>query len=275
MKHYTSLSADVEAEYDAFCMDPDRNMDAFYEKLFCYLKYMTWKFMNESRYVDESEIEDIANEALAYVATEVLHTFQKEQAMFATYCAQIVKHKVWNWKKKRRRILLDSEGDLEQGVEASEYSVSYRSPERQLLDCESRLEMIRLVEKYITILMDWKQKPYRTVSCGFTMILFQKYHPHTTELTSPKWAYERLEQYQVWQGAEQFLEEMREWMPQVPLRWNNDFLDAMDETEDGIYIGELVFGERFKVKDFENWSLRLREKIKRWLIETEAEFSFR
>lgn len=271
MEHYTSLSADVEAEYDAFCKEPDRNMDMFYEKLFRYLKYMAGKFMKESSYVDESEIEDIANEVLAYVATEVLHTFHKEQAMFTTYCAQIVKHKVWNWKKKRNRVLLDMEGDLESDVEASGYSASYQSPERQLLDCESQLEMIGLVKKYITILMDWKQKPYRTVSCGFTMILFQKYHPHTTELTSPKWAFEVLRQYQVWQGADRFLKEMREWMPQIPFRWSNEFLDAMDEPEDGVYISEIVFGERFKVKDFENWSLRLREKIKRRLIETEAD----
>ena len=271
MDNYTSLSADVEAEYDAFCREPDRNMDAFYEKLFRYLKYMAWKFMNENRFVDESEIEDIANEVLAYVATKVLHTFQKKQAMFSTYCAQIVKHKVWNWKKKRIHMLLDSEGNLEQEVEASGYSASYHSPERQLLDCERQLEMIQLVKKYIMILMNWKQKPYRTVSCGFTMILFQKYHPKTTELTSPKWAYESLKQNQVWQGAERFLKEMREWMPQIPLRWSSEFLDAMDEVEEGTYISEIIFGERFKVKDFENWSLRLREKMKRQLIEAEEE----
>lgn len=271
MEHYSSLAADVEAEYDAFCMASDRNPDALYEKLFRYLKYMTWKFMNENSFVDQAEIEDIANEVLAYVATDVLHTFQKEQAMFSTYCAQIVKHKVWNWKKKRIRMLLDMDGDLKQEVEASEYSSSCQSPERQLLDYENQLEVIRLVKKYITILMDWKQKPYRTVGCGYTMILFQKYHPHTTELTSPKWAYESLKEYQVCQGAEQFLMEMRDWMPQIPLRWSDEFWKSMDDMEDDRYISEIVFGERFKVKDFENWSLRLREKIKRMLIETEAE----
>jgi len=274
MEQYTSFSAEVEAEYDAFCMEPDRNMDGFYEKLFRYLKYMTWKFMNENRYVDETEIEDIANEVLAYVATEVLHTFQKEQAMFSTYCAQIVKHKVWNWKKRRTRMLLDCEEDLEQEIDVFRYSAYYHSPERQLLDYENRLEMIQLVKKYITLLMDWKQKPYRTVSCCFTMILFQKYHPNSTELTSPKWAYENLRQYQVWQGAEKFLKEMQEWMPQMHFYWSNEFLDAMDEQEGGIYISDLVFGEHFKVKDFENWSLRLREKMKRRLIEAETEYCF-
>ena len=79
-------------------------------------------------------------------------------------------------------------------------------------------------------------------------------------------------QDQVWQGAERFLEEMREWMPNVPLMWNADFLDAMDEVEDGVLVSDIVFGERFKTKDFENWSLRLREKLKRQLLENEMEF---
>lgn len=274
MEHYSSLSADVEAEYDAFCREPDRNMDAFYMKLFRFLKHMTWKFMNENHCVDESEIEDIASEAMAYVATKVLHSFKKEQAMFATYCAQIVKNKVWSWKRKRSRILLDREGSLEQEAEVPEYDIDRHSPEQLLLACESQMEMIGLVKKYITILMGWRQKPYRTVSCGFTMILFQKYHPDTTELTSPKWAFETLKQESVWQGAERFLQEMHEWMPQVSLCWSNEFMDAMDEMEDGTYISEIVFGERFRVKDFENWSLRLREKIKRQLVENDTGYCF-
>ena len=274
MDNYTSLSADVEVEYDAFCADPDRDLNDLYEKLFRYLKYMTWKFMNENRYVDEVEIEDIANEVLAYVATEVLHTFKKEQAMFATYCAQIVKNKVWNWKKKRIRICLDAEGEFETNLDSAGYSESYRSPEHQLLACEGQLEVIELVKKYIQTLMDWKQKPYRTVGCGFTMILFQKHHPNTTELTSPKWAFDTLKWKNVQQGADRFLMEMREWMPNVPFMWSNEFLDAMDEQEDGVFISDIVFGERFKAKDFENWSLRLREKIKRQLIEAEEDFCF-
>ena len=272
MVNYTSLGADVEVEYDAFCAEPTRDLTVFYEKLFVYLKYMTRKFMNENRYVDEMEIEDIANEVMAYVATEVLHTYKKEKAMFATYCAQIVKHKVWNWKKKRIRICLDTEGEFEESMERMEGGRDEESPECKLLTCESRIEMIALVKKYIKALMEWKQKPYRTVGCGFTMLLFQKHHPNTKELTSPKWAFEMLSPKTVEAGAEQFLEEMREWMPNVPLMWNADFLDAMDEMEDGVLVSDIVFGERFKTKDFENWSLRLREKLKRQLLENEMEF---
>ena len=53
-----------------------------------------------------------------------------------------------------------------------------------------------------------------------------------------------------------------------------EFLDAMDEQEEGIFVSDIVFGERFKVKDFENWSLRLQAKLKRKLLETGEELCF-
>lgn len=271
MSDYTSMSEKIEVEYDAFCANSNRDMTRFYELLFAYLKYMAQKFMNESNYVDEDEIEDIASEVLSYVAEEVLYTFEKKEAKFATYCAQIVKHKVWNWKKRRIRVCLDAEGNLEEYLGTGE-SDSYASPERRILEVEQQLEMIEMVKKYIKIFMDFKQKPYRTVSCGFTMVIFQKYHPNTTELTSPKWAYEELKIDTVEQGAERFLEEMREWMPRVPVMWSDDFLDAMDEKEEGVFVSDIIFGERFKIKDFENWSLRLKDKLKRQLLENQKEF---
>lgn len=270
MNHYTTLRADVEAEYDAFCANPDRDLQRLYELLFAYLKHMARKFMSENIYVDETEIDDIASDALVVVATEALYTFKKEKAMFATYCAKIVKHKVWNWRRKRIRICLDMDDEFEEHFESDNHS-SYRSPEYQILEYEHQLEMSALVKKYIKTLMDWKQKPYRTVGCGFTMLVFQKHHPNTTELTSPKWAYGVLESKSVEQGAECFLEEMREWMPGVSFVWSDDFLDAMDEMEEEQLVSDIIFGERFKTKDFENWSLRLREKIKRQLLESERE----
>ena len=271
MNHYIALSAEVEAEYDAFCANPNRDRQRLYELLFAYLKYMTWKFMNENNDIDEVELEDIANEVLAYVATEGLHTFKKEKALFTTYCAQIVKHKVWNWKKKRIHLCLNAEDDFKGHLEAK-HRLSSCSPEYQIFACEKQLEMIALVKKYIKTFMDWKQKPYRTVGCGFTMIIFQKYHPRTKELTSPKWAFEVLESKTVEQGAESFLAELRQWMPGVSFCWNDVFLNAMNEIEEGQLIGDIIFGERFRAKDFENWSLRLRDKIKRQLLESEKDF---
>lgn len=271
MNQYTRLRAEIEAEYDAFCVNPGRDMQRFYELLFTYLKRMAWKFMNEVQYIDEVEIEDIANDVLEYVAKEGLHAFKKEKALFTTYCAQIVKHKVWNWKKKQIRLSLTADDEFEEYPDTRN-QLSSCSPEYQIFACEKQLEMITLVKKYVQTLMDWKQKPYRTVGCGYTMILFQKYHPRTKELTSPKWAFEVLESKSVEQGAESFLSEIRQWMPEVSFCWNDDFLNAMDEIEEGQPVSDIIFGERFKAKDFENWSLRLRTKIKQQLLESEKSF---
>lgn len=273
MSDYIPISEKIEEEYDAFCANPKRDLTRLYELLFIYFKYMASKFMKQTGCVDEDEIEDIASEVLAYVVEDVLYKFKKKEAKFATYCAQIVKHKVWNWKKKRIRVWLDAEGNLEENLTYGE-SDSNGSPEHRMLELEHQLEIIEMMKKYIKALMDFKQKPYRTVSCGFTMVIFQKYHPNTTELTSPKWAYEELKLNTVEQGAERFLEEMREWMPGVPVMWNDAFLDAMDEKEEDTFVSDIIFGERFKTKDFENWSLRLRDKLKKQLLETEKEICF-
>lgn len=270
MGNYTSLKRDVEAEYDAYCVNRDGNIEALCEKLSVFLAYMTRKFMVRNGYVDEDEIGDIVNEALADIVEKELHHFEKREAEFSTYCAAIVKNKIRLWMRRRTRVILAEDEELEEKNEGAYQSEEYMSPEQRILIYEERLEMIALLKKYIKILMDWPQKPYRTVSCGFTMILFQKYHAKTKELTSPKWAYEELFHTSVEAGAERFIKEMQEWMPNLRFLWSDDFVDALDEMENDCYVSEIVFGERFKVKDFENWSLRLQKAIKKRLWETEV-----
>jgi hypothetical protein len=99
------------------------------------------------------------------------------------------------------------------------------------------------------------------------MVLFQKYHPATKELTSPKWAFQKLEKDSVQKGADSFIAEMEEWFPDIFLVWGFNFIEAMFEKENGTYISNMVFGENFQVKDFENWSRRLQPKIKKCLFE--------
>jgi len=268
MNDYTSLKMEVEVEYDAYCVDRTRDLERLFEKLSLFLTYMTRKFMMQNRYVDEDEIGDIVNDTLADIIEKGLERFEKKEADFSTFCAAVVKNKIRHWMRKQIRIRVTEDSKLEQCYEEGYRSEEYRSPEQQLLACEERLEMITLLKKYIKVLMDWDQKPYRTVSCGFTMILFQKYHPKTKELTSPKWAYEELADATVEEGASRFIKEMKEWMPTYNLVWGDAFINAMDEMEDGLYVSDIIFGERFKVKDFENWSLRLRKAIKKHLLET-------
>lgn len=63
------------------------------------------------------------------------------------------------------------------------------------------------------------------------------------------------------------MRELNQWMRHIRMDWSDAFVDAMDEMQDGELVGNIVFGRRFKVKDFENWSNRLRENVKKYLTE--------
>lgn len=263
MINYTALKGNVEEEYQRYCTESNYDVNLLYEKLYDFLQYIVRKFMGQRYYMDE--IDDVVNETMEVIASKGLREFVKKEAEFSTYCAAIAKNKVNNLCKKHYRMLLDVDGELENRLESEE---CYPSPEYQMMILEKRLDQIALAKKYIKMLMDWKQKPYRTVSCVFAMLLFHRYHPDTKELASPKWAYGELMSSTVVQGADRFVDEMQEWIPRLQVLWSDEFIDAMDALEDGIYVSDIVFGEHFKVKDFENWSLRLRQAIKKRLLET-------
>lgn len=147
----------------------------------------------------------------------------------------------------------------------------YCNPEKLLIRQEKRLEQIEAVKKYLHRMVSQKGKPYRTVGSCYTMILFHRHNPGSKELSSPKWAFETVREDTVEESADQFINEMNEWFPRLHLYWGDDFLDGMEEMEEGIYISDMVFGEHFKVKDFENWSLRLRWKMREELLEEVCE----
>ncbi len=116
--------------------------------------------------------------------------------------------------------------------------------------------------------MDLKAKPYAIVASCFSLILFHKFNENTKELSSPGWAYTRLSPETVYAGADEFLEQMYSWMPKLKLRWSEGFAQACKEDIDDELVGNIVFGEQFKVKDFENWSRRCKEKVKAQLEES-------
>ena len=58
----------------------------------------------------------------------------------------------------------------------------------------------------------------------------------------------------------------------IELGYRKEYMDGMEEKEDGRFIADIIYGEHFKVKDFENWSLRMRKKMKEKMLEQELEF---
>lgn len=271
MIHYTTLAKEIEAEYEAYITDPSYDLEGLYGKLQKYLHSIIDIHVKRWSYASEEAVDELTQETLLAIVENGLNSFRKGEALFTTYCSVVAKNKVIDWVRKQSKtpIVRQADSDL-QGMDISN-GVYYESPEKQILRYEAKLEQIALVKKYLKTLMDWPQKPYKTVGCGFTMVLFQKYFPASKELTSPKWAFESVQSNSVEEGAERFLREMQEWFPRISFLWGTDFLDAMDELEDGVYVRDIIFGENFRVKDFENWSRRLQPKIKRYLLEIEGE----
>lgn len=265
------LSDQIETEYDAYCADSHYNTDRMYAKLGEYLSGIIAITIKEGNYIDVDIVDELTQEVLILVATDKIHSFEKKEARFTTFCAVIAKNKALDYVRKRNRHRLDSfEKMEEEGMEFAGQDI-YQNPETLLLRQEYRLHQIRLLKKYLQLIMSQKGKPYRTVGCCYTMVLYHRHHPDSRELSSPKWAYEELADYTIDDSSTRYICEINAWFPTFGLYWGEDFQNGMDEREDNVYISDMIFGEHFKVKDLENWSLRMRNKIKCTLIEQECE----
>lgn len=144
-------------------------------------------------------------------------------------------------------------------------------PEKLFMKRERIRDQIQLVKKYLHKIVNQTSKPYKTVGCCYTMILFHRHHSKTKELSSPKWAFDTIQENTVQKSADSFMEEMNEWFPQFHLVWGTVFLGGMEQEENDTRISDMVFGEHFTTKDFENWSFRLRKKMREELLEEVCE----
>lgn len=262
-----SIIEEIEAEYDAYCFDQSRNLDPMYEKLYLYLRRFTAGILKNAGRLDENVIEEVTQDTLAALATGKIHAFQKKEAKFTTFCSVIAKNKAFDYIKKARHSLCTYSEEEEKEIYHISGRELYSDPEKLLIMQEKRLGQIEAVKKYLHRMVDQKGKPYKTVGSCYTMVLFHRHNPASKELSSPKWAFETVKDDMVEESADRFIEEMNAWYPGLHLYWGDDFLDGMDEMEEGVYISEMIFGEHFKVKDFENWSLRLRKKLRKELLE--------
>ena len=126
--------------------------------------------------------------------------------------------------------------------------------------------------------MSLECKPFRNVACCFSLLLFHRYFPDSKKKASPKWAFEELEKASVKEGEERFTSEMKEWMPGIKLYRGNSFYKQMYEMYQNKLIYSIIFGETFKLKDFSNWTDRVSEEVKKYLLESggksDAAFKF-
>ena len=207
-------------------------------------------------------IEDIIQDVMVDIFRMDLINFEEKNGKFTTYCGAIAKNKAIDAMRWQERHLVETEDEIDSAVFG-------KSAEAVVMAGYAKLELIERTKRYLRLFIELSEKPYRLVSCCFSLLLYHRYFPKTSELSSPGWAFEQLAESSIELGADRFIEEMNEWIPYVSLYWSEEFLDELDRIEYGKPVGQLIFGEHFKKKDIENWGIRVREKVKRKMSEAE------
>lgn len=268
----------IEAEYDAYCLDRTRDLNKMYELLYDYIRTVISARIKTDSYVDHEAVDELTQEVMLVIAMDKIHTYEKKEAKFTTFCTVIAKNKALDYVRKRNRYNiisydkvendnLDEPGkEIYKNLDESGSGI-YKNPEMLLIQQERKLEQINMLREYLQLLMNQTVKPYRTVSGCYSMVLFHRYHPDAKVLGSPRWAFEELKEDTVEESADRYHKEINEWFPRFNLYWGDAFLDGMDEKENGIYVSDMVYGEHFEIKDFENWNLRMRKKMKEEMFE--------
>jgi len=277
----TETAKAIEEEYLAYCEDKSRDLTRMYELLYDHIyAYLSFLFQDK-QYVEKGVLEELTQETLLAIAKKALDAFEKKDAMFATYCVDIAKKIAFSYMRKNVKKINVPFDKVENRTEEDEgityYDITavsskeiYRNPEVVLLHLERQLEQIIQLRQYLQILMNQKKKPYMIVACCFSMILFHKYHPDTKELSSSSWAYEELGSVTVRDGADRYYQEINEWFPNYKLSWGAAFWDGLRKKKGKDYIGDIIFNKHFNVKNFENWTSRIRAGIRKELFEQAA-----
>lgn len=274
MSEYTLLSTKIEEQYQAYKKGDIEIKSELMENIRKYINPIIARAVSFDGYTDHELVDDLASDVLLVILEEKLDTFVETTAKFASFCGVIAKNTAINSVRKRIRHNIIQSDEIESIMDENQAGEGIYNPEKEMDITSRRMLLIEGLHKYIDILTNLKQKPYRLVGFGFSMILFHRYNPGRKILSSPKWAHEELRESNVSDGAERFIDEINEWFPYVNASWNEGFYDALDEQKNGQYIGDLVFGENFTTKDYENWCASIQSVIKSELQKNVCDLKF-
>lgn len=270
MIHYTPSGQEIEEEYQTVKEDTSRGQEHLYELLWSYIAHIVEKTIRMmSGHADPTVVEDLTQETMLAVMREGMARFEAKNARFSTYCGAIAKNKCVDWIRKQRQRWVNEVDDTWIENLSEKESDCHSDPQEILMKEQYRLSYIEKTKKYLRMFIELPERPQKLVSCCYTLILFQRYHPVSKQLSSPVWSYEQLEGYTVETGADRFMHEINEWIPYLSLYWGDEFLDEMDQPCQQGYVRDIVFSEQYQIKDFENWSIRIRAKLKKQMTEQE------
>lgn len=273
-----SYGEQINDEYRLYCLDSSRGLERLSSLLLVYLEpiaRMNLSIVNSR--VSQLDVEDVIQNAIADILESGLNNFKDNKGQFATYCGRITTNKALDYRKKIVSRLLketnDEEVMLAETWSDTDDNIVYfgSNPENIVLREEYYKQCRNWAEKFLKTYVNLDVKPYKLVGSGYSIILSKKYptNNNKNDLTSAKWAYDQIENLPVKNGAESFINEVNEWIKYTHLSWNADFEKALEDTEYGQPMGQLVFGQHFDRKSIENWDNSIRKKIKREMASLE------
>lgn len=272
MIDYENLKQEIEEEYELTVRGEQQDKNRLYMLLSQYIRRTIEVTVMEGSRIKQDDLEDILQNTMLAIFEKGIYNYKKQGKSFAGYCCMIARNKAIDYANHKRRenisriaMASDEDYSIEEWMDyltGGQSEANSKTPENTLMDMELHLERIGMLKQLLHLIMNQKEKAYRTVGCCYTIILFQILHPRTKELSSPKWAFEELKEKPLLDSADRFLYEMNKRMKYGKLVWGSYFWDSMETEEAGTLICDLIFGERFKIKDLENWSIRFRNKLK-------------
>ncbi len=272
MIDYELLKQEIEKEYESIETGIQKDKNRLFELLNQYIRRTVEVNVRNGGQAAPEDVEEVLQTTMLVILESGLSNYKKQGKSFAGYCCMIARNKAIDYIKKRRRdmiamIAIDQDKDYNED-DKIDYLMYYqakervKTPENRILSLESQLEHIRMLKRFVDMLMNQREKAYKTVGCCYTIVLFQLLNPKTKELSSPAWAFEELKDNTIQLSADRFIHEFNRRVKLGRISWGSNFLDSMETEENGIMICDMIFGDRFKRKDLENWSLRFRNKLK-------------
>lgn len=277
MVDFETLKREIDLNYKEIKSGNITNMNRIYDLLRKYIRKTIEKTIMYGGYVDQNAVEDLMQDTLLDIFEKGIYTYREQGKSFAGYCCMIARNKAIDFTYKRRRenvrLVYSREGS-EFKDEHLDYVVYHNmgevnsitdSPEKRIIELEQQLEYADALKKYLLLIMDQRDKPYKVVGYCYTVILYQIYNPSTKTLSSPTWAFEEMKEETIQYSADRFLKEFNNRLSRGRITWGPHFIDQMDEEEYGILISDMIFQEHFTKKDLENWTVRLRNKLRKQL----------
>lgn len=266
MSNIATLCQRINDNYILYQSDKSVENDLFRD-LSAYLDYVLLPLMN-----DPTSRADVLQNTLIKIFRKGLKQYQADKSGFSTYCAMIAKNAAKDFlrQQQRQRCSLKEDNILENAGFSYDGTVPTvaENPEHIRIRLVEHLTAIEAMKKCLRLFYTLDKPAPWLVSSGFSIFVGRKHHPRSKKLTFTNWAYKELKKSSVRSGNIRFGAEMYEWIPSMHFMWGSHFNNSMHSKDEknGCFVHELIFGEHFTEKDFENWCKAIRQQLKKQMM---------